>query len=537
MVVVEISKQDLLNLIGKELTNKELENNLFLLKIESKISNDAIECELNPDRPDMFSVEGIARALKTFLRIDHGIPKYDVADSKVVLNKEKAEVRPEIACGIVKNIELTDELVKSLMQIQEKLHMTIGRDRKKVAIGVHDYDKIRPPLVYKDVEDIKFIPLQETKEMSVKEILEKHPKGRDYAHLVKDKYPMILDQEGVISFPPIINSERTKVTKNTKNLFIDVTGTDEKAVNQVLNIMVCNIAERGGKIRTVKVSRKKTPNLEPEKLTIDVEYIDNLLGLGLNENEIKEFLERMGFGVTKYKGGKINVLIPGFRSDILHAVDIIEDVAIGYGYDKIEPVLPKIATIGSLSKIEKFSTKIRELMIGLGFQEVMNFVLSNKENNFNKMNISEDAIEILNPVSSEYNICRTWILPSLMKVLAANKHREYPQKIFEIGDVILINQEQETKANTIRKISGVISYDNANLTEMKSIVETVLKNLGCKCTIKEYNHSSFIETRIGEIFINEDSVGFFGEIHPEILNNWRLEKPVIAFEIDIEKLI
>jgi len=534
MVVIEIDKNDLLDLVGKKLPDEEIEELLFLLKIESTISDDKIVCELNPDRPDMFSVEGIAREMKGFLGIEKGLKKYDIADSDVILKREKADVRPFIACAIIENVQLTDYLIKSLMQIQEKLHESIGRGRKKVAIGVHDYDKIKPPLVYRDVDEEMFIPLGETRLMTVKEILSEHTKGKDFAHLLKDKYPMIYDKEGVISFPPIINSERTKLTENTKNLFIDVTGTDEKAVSTALNILVCNIAERSGKILTVKVSGKKTPELEPKEVTIEIENIDRLLGLGLAENDIADVLERMRYGVSKLKGGKIGLKLPPYRYDILHQIDIVEDIAIGYGYNNIEPVLPKIATIGEQSKLEKLSRKIRELMIGLEFQEVLNFVLTNKENNFDKMNVNDDAVEILNPVSSEYSICRTWILPSLMKALSSNKHREYPQKVFEIGDCIGFDENAETKTRTIRKLAGVISYDSANLTEMKSIIETVLKDLGYKYKIIDYKHPSFIESRCGEIMVNEEQIGFFGEIHPEILGRWELEKPVIAFEIKIE---
>ena len=533
MVVIEIDKNDLNNLIGKNLTDEEIEDNLFLIKCESKIDGDKIEIELTPDRPDMFSVEGIAREMKGFLSLEIGLKKYDINESNFMLKKEKAEVRPAIACAIILDVKLTDELVKSLMQMQEKLHATVGRNRKKVAIGVHDFDKVRPPFTFTDVLDEKFIPLNENKEMTVKEILEQHPKGKDYAHLLKDRYPMLYDKEGVISFPPIINSERTKVTDQTKNLFIDVTGTDEKTVNQVLNILVCNIAERGGKILSVKVSNKQTPDLEPVKMTVDIEAIDKVLGLGLNESQIEEILKKMRYGARKMKGGKVEIEIPAYRSDILHLVDIIEDVAIGYGYNNIQPILPKIASIGKQNDLEKLSKRIRELMIGLEFQEVLNFILTNEENNFKKMNVEGKAVEILNPTSSEFSICRTWVLPSLLKILSMNKHRDYPQKIFEIGDCIDFDESSEVKTKQNRKLAAVISYDNANLTEIKSIVETFLKNMDKNFNIRDHKHPTFIDSRCAEILVDNKPIGLFGEIHPQVLENWELEKPVIAFEIEL----
>ncbi len=173
-------------------------------------------------------------------------------------------------------------------------------------------------------------------------------------------------------------------------------------------------------------------------------------------------------------------------------------------------------------------------MIGIGFQEVLSFVLTNRENNFVKMNVEGYSVEILNPTSSEYNICRTWLLPNMIKILSSNKHREYPQKIFEIGDCVLLDETKETKTKEIRKLAAVVSYDNANLTEMKSIVEAVLSSLGHKYEIKDYNHPSFIESRCGEILVNGKKIGFFGEIHPNILTNWQLEKPVIGFEIKVD---
>ena len=533
MVVIEVSKKDLLNLIGKDLPDEELEELLFLIKLEPEFDGDTIKCELHSDRPDMFSVEGVAREIKGFLGLETGLKKYDIGDSKVSVKVENPQVRPYITCAIVKDVSLTDDLVKSLMQIQEKLHDTIGRGRKKVAIGVHDYKKIVPPLLYKDVENETFVPLGDVQEMDVDQILEKHAKGTAYGHLVGKMRPMLYDKQGVASFPPIINSERTKVTVATDSLFIDVTGTDEKAVNEALNILVCNVAERGGKIETVSIGRKRTPNLAPDSMIFNVEDIDKILGLGLSEKEIAEILERMRYGVTNQRGGKIKIEIPAYRYGILHLVDIIEDVAIGYGYNNIEPILPKLPTIGTQSDETKLKRKARDMMVGLGFQEILNFILTNKENNFENMDVQGESVEIMNPVSQEYDICRTWVLPSLVKNLSSNKHRLYPQKMFEIGNCIILDDAQETKIRTLTKLAGVVSYDNANLTEMKSIVENVLNYLGYNYEIKERSHPSFIDTRVGEIIVDGKSIGMFGELHPKILEKWKLEKPVIAFEIDL----
>jgi phenylalanyl-tRNA synthetase beta chain len=213
---------------------------------------------------------------------------------------------------------------------------------------------------------------------------------------------------------------------------------------------------------------------------------------------------------------------------------LIEDIAIAYGYNNIEPVLPKVPTIGGLSEEEKLGTKIRELMVGLGFQEILTFTLTNEENIFKKMNIeNREVVRISNPVSNEYEICRDWLLPSLLKVLTMNKHREYPQMIFELGECIVLDEKEETKTRSVKKLTGVISHDNANLTEMKSVIEAISRSEGKNYSFKPYNHPSFIESRCGEIVCNEKNIGFFGEVSPIVLENWKLEKPVIAFEIEI----
>ncbi len=542
MVVINFTKGDLLSLVKKEMSKEEVEETLFLLKCETEWEGENIECELNPDRPDMYSVEGCARAMKTFLGIEKGMPKYTMTDSGLSLRNEDVNVRPIIGCAVITDVELSDELVKSLMQLQEKLHGGLGRDRKKSAIGVHDLDRMKGKLIYREVdpEKVKFVPLGETKEMFLKEVLEQHSKGIDYKHLLENEttWPVILDDYGVVSLPPIINSERTRVSEKTKNLFIEVTGTDEKAVMHSLNIVVTNIIERTGELKYVKVDRKNYPILESQQWTLETGETNRVLGFGLEEKEIAEALERMGHTVMKYKGGKMSIHVAPYRSDIIHQIDLIEDVAIGYGYNNIEPIFPKSPSIGELSEKENYTEKIRELMVGLGMQEYVGFILSNPDDMFKKMQLERrDVIEIMNPVTTEYTICRTWLTPIILKMLVANKHRIYPQKVFEIGDVVLVDEESEVRSENIRKLCGAISHDKANLTEIKSIVESVLQNIGVEHEIKPMSHNSFIDSRCGEILVNGESVGFFGEIHPQVLENWKLEKAVVVFEINLEAII
>ncbi len=534
MPVINVSKGDLLNLV--KINETELEEVLEMAKAPVDEKNgDEWKIEITADRPDMFSVEGIARAIKGYLGLETGLANYPVRKSDIKLIAKRVDSRPFIACAAIENVKLSDELVKSLMQMQEKLHTTIGRNRKKVAVGVHDLDKIEPPFTYKQVspEEVSFVPLDMKEEMNLKQILEKHPKGRSYAFCLEnyEKYPVIVDKNNnVLSFPPIINGELTRVTEKTKNLLIEVTGTDERTVEKTLNILACNIAERSGEIVSVMVDKKTYPDLSPAQRSLTVKEVDSLLGLDIDHNQIARILERMRYGVMKLKG-KLDILIPAYRNDILHNVDLIEDVAIGYGYNNIVPILPRVATIGEIHPSEKLADITRDIMTGMGFQEVLTYILTSKENQFEKNCIEhEKIVEIENPVSNEMNVCRKWLIPNLLKFLSSNLHVEYPQKIFEVGDCIIFG-ESETGTVTVKKLAGAVSHDSANLTEIKSVLESVLHNLNYNYSLKPFEHKSFIESRCGEVIVDGKHIGFFGEIHPQVLENWKLERPVIAFEI------
>jgi len=269
----------------------------------------------------------------------------------------------------------------------------------------------------------------------------------------------------------------------------------------------------------------KTPNLAPEEMELELEYVNKLLGAELSSKEVKELLERMRYGVNSTKDG-IRVLIPAYRADILHPVDLLEDIAIAYGYDKFRPELPKLYTIGSKEETEKFSSSMRELMLGLGFQEIMSLILTNKESLFVKMNLPEgETVETKGSVSLEHSVARTWLLPSLMSILQRNKNREYPQKLFELGMCI----DAEGKDN--RKLAGVVAHSKTNFSEIKAITTGLLESLGSEYKIKKFQHSSLIPGRAASI-----EYGFFGEIHPRVLENFGLETPVTAFELNLYEI-
>ncbi len=549
MPVITVDRDDFCKLIGKEISMQEIEERLPMIGVawEGK-EKDEFSVEVNPNRPDMLSVEGLARAFSSFIEIKTGFETYKVEKTEymVKVHSSTRPIRPFIVCAIITGMVFDDNSIKSLMQIQEKLHITHARKRRKAAIGVHDLDKIKFPLLY-TVKDpsFKYIPLGETKEMTLDNILKHHPKGKDYGWILKGKerYPILMDaDEKVMAMPPIINSIHTMVDDNTKNLFIDVTGTDEKTINEILNIVVTSLADRKGKIQLVRVKYPdrtiETPNVETKMMNLNPEYVNRLLGLNLTVHEMAKNLRKMGLDASEIGKEKFLVMIPCYRTDIMHAIDLVEEIAIAYGYEKFEPEIPNISTIGEENPLESFSRRLRTLLIGYGLQEVITFMLTNKDNSYKKMRMEvKDVVETVNPKTEEYSIIRNWLLPSLMEVLWRNRHREYPQNIFEVGDVIELYPHSETGARTRRGLGIVLCHSKANFSEMKSMVESILNNLGIKgYKIEESSLPCLISGRAAKVVVGGKDLGRFGELHPEVIQNWELEMPVAVCEICVDLL-
>ncbi|CAB50290.1 phenylalanine--tRNA ligase subunit beta [Pyrococcus abyssi] len=549
----DVSKSDLERLVGRSFSLEEWEDLVLYAKCELDDvweENGKVYFKLDSkdtNRPDLWSAEGVARQIRWALGLQSGLPEYEVKESDVVVyvDEKLKNVRPYGVYAIVEGLNLDEDSLSQMIQLQEKVALTFGRRRREVAIGIFDFEKVKPPIYYRAAEKTeKFVPLGFEEELTLEEILEKHEKGIEYGHLIKDKphYPLLVDSEGnVLSMPPIINSELTgRVTTETKKVFIDVTGWDLKKVMLALNVMVTALAERGGKIRSVKVIYKDfeivTPDLTPKRFEVELNYIRKLSGLDLKDEEIKELLERMMYSV-ELEDGKAKLLYPAFRDDIMHARDVLEDVLIAYGYNNIEPEEPKLAVQGRGDPFKDFEDAIRDLMVGFGLQEIMTFNLTNKEVQFKKMNIPEEEIvEIANPVSQRWSALRKWLLPSLMEFLSNNTHEEYPQRIFEVGLATLIDESRETKTISEPKLAVALAGSEYTFTNAKEILDSLMRHLGVEYEIEETEHGSFISGRVGKVLVNGKEVGIIGEIHPQVLENWNIEVPVVAFEIFLRPL-
>lgn len=535
---------DLQNLVGRKISVEQLRALLEYCKAELE-SQEGDEMKVKLDdtnQPYLWSVEGIARFFKGVLNIERGIPEIKIKKSgdRVVVDKSVEKVRPYIVAFSARGKKIDDFFIKQIIQLQEKLAEGIGRKRQKVAIGVYSYKKISFPVHYKavDPESVKFVPLEFRREMSLSEILKSHPKGKENAWILNDlkSYPLLVDSSGeVLSFPPVINSARTgKIEVGDSELFFEATGTDIESLMLAANIFAYALYDRGFEISSVDVvyPNKKTittPKLKEETIRIKKEDIKNLLGIEFRDSEVKGLLERARFDFSNY-----GVKIPSYRNDVLHPVDVIEDVAIMYGYNNIEPLPMKSYTSGGTFEIVGFINKIRKFMVGLGYQEVLSPILSNRVLLDRKMEAKDSGtVELSNFMSETYSCVRSWLLPILTDVLSKNKHVEYPQKIFEQG---LATVRKGESVFDSEKLAAVSAHNSAGFTETRQALEALLRALGVGYSFKAFEHGSFIPGRAAKVIVSGREVAILGEIHPKVLENFGLDVPVAGFEVNLTEL-
>jgi len=499
-----------------------------------RLEEDHADVEFFPDRPDLFSPEGVARAMRGYLGIETGLPSYPVKPSGIsfTIDPKLANIRPVLSAAVIRGVSFDDESIQSIMSLQESLHWAVGRGRSKVAIGIHDLDTVRPPFRYiASPRTRAFVPLDYTEWMSMEEILEKHPKGRDYAKIVKDfpLFPLIIDShDHVLSFPPIINGERTRVTIDTKNILLDTTGTDRRAVSVAVNIICTAMAEAGATIESVEIEGAQTPTLAPAERTVSVKECSRLLGVDLTTSSMVELLKRMRFGAEPAGADRVKVKVPCYRADIMHDWDLFEDVGIAYGYDKLESLPPKTSTVGKPHPVQVVMVLAREAFTGLGYLEVMPFTLTSEEIMYARMQRPETkgVLHVMHPITIENTVVRTELLPLLLEFLTINRHRELPQRLFTIGDVVV-------DCRTHQQAAGVSTHPDADFSEAYASADAVLHELSVDYTVKESADPAFIDGRRGDIIVTGKRIGIFGEIHPAVLTAFELEHPVAAFEFDL----
>ncbi|HEY9701101.1 MAG TPA: phenylalanine--tRNA ligase subunit beta, partial [Allocoleopsis sp.] len=435
-----------------------------------------------------------------------------------------------------------DDKIKEIITIQEKLHGTFCRNRKKAAIGIYPLEHIKPPIYYKALhpEEIRFKPLDMNKDLTGSQVLAIHPTGREYAYLLegKDKYPVFLDsKQNVMSMPPIINSNNIgKVTIDTKDVFVECSGFEFEYVQTCLNIIVTALADIGGTIYSVDLSypdkKYTTPELSGKFIKLDVDYVNKILGLELKEVDVKKMLARMGHD---YKNGKVQV--PNYRSDILHPIDLVEDIMIAYGYDNVSGTMSNFASRATERPIESFKNKIRDVLIGAGLLEVKNYHLTNNNLQSKLMNYDIETAELENSVNTDFNVLRAWLIPGLLETLKNNKHYDYPQNIFEIGTVFKLDNSLDTGVNESDRLAIALCGNDSNFTKIKQILDILSESLSFSYDLTDTEHKSFIKGRNARVILqNNSKIAYVGEIHPQVLSNFGIEMPIAVLEINITEL-
>ena len=543
MPVVELSYTRLQKLVGK-VTKKQISDSLPFLGLDIESENkDLVRIEYSPNRPDYSTDFGISLGLQGLLGIKTGAVKLNIKKSTKYSISAKSgisKVRPFVTGIVAKNGKIDDQTIKQLMTMQEDLHFGIGRKRKKSSIGIHDLDKITFPLVYTTTNrNHRFIPLNSEKEISISEILTNTEVGKNYGPLLgqSSQVPLILDaNQKTVSLPPIINAAVTTVTTRTKNLFVEVTGINKEDAEDMLSVVATILQSAGFTLESVKISGAKnsSPKLEEKKMTVNSSLINQTLGLNLSTSKIISSLKKSRLDASS-KGTNIICTIPAFRFDIFGPMDLVEEVALGYGIQNLEPSLSPSQTIGNTNPVSLQLKSLDQTMIGLGYLEALNSSLTSKRVLYDMTNRgTSKIISVLDSKSLEHTILRDSILPGLLENLSRNIHESYPQKMFETGTVFFIDNPISEKFS----FSGISAHKDANFTEIKSILQSALKTgFGIKIETKTATNPTFEDGHCATIILNGKSVGVMGKIHSTIIENYKIRVPVMGFEISLSESI
>ena len=543
MPVIELSYSRLQKLIGK-VSKKQISDSLpFLgLDIESE-DKDLVRIEYSPNRPDYSTDYGVALGLQGLLGIKTGSVKLTIKKSKnysISVKPTVSKIRPFVTGIIAKNGKIDDKTIKQLMTMQEDLHFGIGRKRKKSSIGIHDLDKISFPLIYTTTNrNHKFIPLNSEKELTISKIISDTETGKDYGHLLgqSSQVPIILDtNQKTVSFPPIINAAVTTVTTKTKNLFVEVTGINKDDAEDMLSVVATILQSAGFSLEHIQISGAKnsSPKLKEKTMIVDPSLINQTLGLNLNTSKIISSLKKSRLNAIS-KGKNIVCTIPAYRFDIFGPMDLVEEVALGYGIQNFEPTMSPSQTIGHTNPISLQLKSLNQIIIGLGFLEALNSSLSSKRVLYDMTNRdSKKIISVLDSKSQEHTILRDSILPGLVENLSRNIHESYPQKMFETGSVFNLHDPISEKIN----LAVISAHKDANFTEIKSVLQTALKiGFGIQIQTKTTVDSSFEDGHCANIIFNGNVIGIIGEIDSKIIENYKIRVPVVGFEISLSNSI
>ena len=566
MPTISINQKDFEQLVGRPTIAAEpLDAWLPLVKAELKDQDSEsgeVRLELHDsNRPDLWSCEGIARQIR--IKLQGAASAYPFfkptprPKRRIQVMQGLERVRPYIAACTAVGYKMTGEGLAQLVQTQEKLADIFGRKRRTISIGLYRLPQIVFPVTYTLVkpEEVRFTPLGVEEKMSPREILAVHPKGLEYGPILAghDRLPLLMDEEGqVLSLPPIINSrEIGEVRVGDRELFVEVTGTDLPMVLLTLNILAVNLADRGATIEAIEVAYPyatelgktvRTPFNFQKARSIPIKTIEDALGVPLGAERIRQALLAYGYEASASKDrGAISVKIPPYRNDLMHPLDVVEDVAISRGYGEFTPIMPSQFTVGSLSRLEEMSDRVRDMMVGMGFQEIISNIMASRQELIDRMHLAgsdrDRIVEVENVMTQAYSCLRQWITPSLLRVEAASTRAFYPHRLFEVGEVAVPDATEETGVRTLMVLGALIAHANANFSEAHSCLDLLLFYLDRPYTLEPISHRSFLDGRAGRIVSNGRAVGLIGEMHPEVLEHWQVSMPSVVFELEVDALV
>ena len=577
MPVVDIDTDELRGLTGRtDTSDEEFKEDLFGLGLEFEGETDdgLLQFEFAPDRLDRLSVEGVARSLRYHYGDDRGVyvPETNDPEWTIEVDESVPDERPYVTGAVVRGVDLDEGGLDSLIQLQEKLHATMGRGRAKGAIGIHDLAMVKgaplqegsePSITYRgvDPDGDTFVPLDANDELTPNEVLDEHDTGRTYADLVEDldRYPAIYDELGLFSFPPVINGKRTEVTTGSRELFVELTGTDQWTIDRMCNIICYALSARGATIEEVEVhyadgatapseygAELVRPNLDTDEKSVSHDRIETLLGVDFEPEEVVDCFERAGLDAsyTLDEDVTYEVEIPPYRVDVLHPLDLVDDVGRAYGFDELEPRYPDVGTVGGRHERSRLEDAVRTSLVGLGFEDLLNFHMTSGTENYDRMNVEPgsdafgggEPVEITEPYSEEYTQLRTWAVPSLIMLLERNTHNAYPQDVAEVGFVAERDDAENTNVAERRHVAGAVARRDASYEAAKGRLQAVCDDFGAELETPRTEHPSFIDGRTAAVVIDGEAVGVIGEVHPAVLVEHDLEVPVAAFEFHLDAL-
>nr|CAH7718408.1 unnamed protein product [Callosobruchus chinensis] len=596
MPTIGVKRDLLFKRLGKSYTDDEFQSLCFEFGLEldevttekqmitkeqgedSKLTSGASEeilyrIDIPANRYDLLCLEGLVQGLLVFLGkmsppVYKAIKPSEESTEKLIIKPDTAKIRPFAVAAILRNLVFTQDSYNSFIDLQDKLHQNICRKRSLVAIGTHDYDTIEGPFVYdaKPPKNIKFAPLNQEKEFTGEELMDlysTHAQLKQYLPIIKDSpvYPVITDRNGVVlSLPPIINGNHSKITLNTKNVFIECTATDLTKAKIVLDTVVTMFSCYCANKYTVEYCEVVNPNgtsalyptLEYRQENISAKKVNKKIGINETPENIVALLSKMCLTSELLPGSNdsVKVTVPPTRQDIIHACDIYEDVAIAFGFNNIKRTLPKTSTIGQQFPVNKLTELLRYPIAEAGFTETLTFTLCSRDDISTKLGIesieSSPAVHISNPKTLEFQVCRTTLLPGILKTVASNKKMPLPIKLFEISDVVLKDENTEVGARNERRICAVNCNKNAGFEIVHGLLDRVMMLLEVPWSrkkdstgyyLKAVEDPTYFPGRCAEVICYGSSIGKIGVLHPNVLAKFELTNPCSALEINIEPFV